>query len=211
MSLQNTTLSVFEHPYTPIPGYQINDYCFTRFKSVVDKSLGDCKRVFAFRVDLRFPTGVYVDESRVMDKFIASLKAKINHSRKKRLDVDPYARTTKLRYCWAREESVQSGQSHYHLFMLVNKNVFNSLGVFELGRDNMYNRLVEAWGSALGIGTYDAFGLVHIPNNHGYHLDQRSDGFYADLSLLLTRLSYLAKLETKENKCSRNSFGCSVS
>ncbi|MEA3172408.1 MAG: hypothetical protein QOI97_5356 [Pseudomonas sp.] len=45
---------------------------------------------------------------------------------------------------------------------------FNALGKFEPGRDNMFNRLVEAWASALGLSVEAVSGLVEIPPNPGF-------------------------------------------
>lgn len=47
----------------------------------------------------------------------------------------------------------QQGKPHYHVAILLNRDAFCSLGHFQPGRDNLFNRLVSAWGSALGLTT----------------------------------------------------------
>jgi hypothetical protein len=39
-------------------------------------------------------------------------------------------------------------------------------------RENIYSRIHAAWASALGMPIDDVNGLVHIPENAGYHLSQ---------------------------------------
>lgn len=165
-------------------------------------------RTFAFRVDLRFPSDWDFGDSsgnEPLERFFASLKAKILHNRKLRAEESEHAHSTALSYIWCREIG-EHGVPHYHLVILLNRDAFFKLGKFKLGRKNLFNLLVEAWASALGLLAKEAFGLVHIPENHAYKLtsddrDTFNDFFY--------RVSYLCKAETKHFGDGVHSFGTS--
>lgn len=97
----------------------------------------------------------------------------------------------------------QKGVPHYHLVIFVNHDAFNSLGKYELGRSNIYARLVEAWASALNIEDREALGLVEIPRNAHYPVT--ADDFNSQGDLFY-RASYMAKAATKV-RGNRHCFG----
>ena len=171
---------------------------------VMDASLNEHPRTFAARFDLRFPTGLKVlAEDRVIDRFISSLKAKIQHARRRAGRRAEYkVHQTSVRYVWGREIG-QRGRPHYHFVIFLNRDAFNSLGRYEQSRDNLYNRILEAWASALGIAVEGAIGLPHFPRNAIVRInardpDSQDEFFY--------RASYMAKAATKMIG-RRHSFG----
>ncbi|MNU38763.1 inovirus Gp2 family protein [uncultured Pseudomonas sp.] len=182
-----------------------------RLQQTMQCALAQYPRVFAFRVDLRLPMGIqppdYAYTNEVIERFIGSFKAKIKHNRSMARQSNPYAHDSKVRYVWAREQG-QHGKPHHHLAILLNYDAFNSLGKFELGRDNMFNRLGEAWASALGLSVEAVGGLVEIPNNPYYHL-HRDD--LVGQALFFHRTSYLCKSATKAFGDGSHGFGCSRS
>ena len=182
-----------------------------RLQQTMQCALAQYPRVFAFRVDLRLPMGIqppdYAYTNEVIERFIGSFKAKIKHNRSMARQSNPYAHDSKVRYVWAREQG-QHGKPHHHLAILLNYDAFNSLGKFELGRDNMFNRLGEAWASALGLSGEAVGGLVEIPNNPYYHL-HRDD--LVGQALFFHRTSYLCKSATKAFGDGSHGFGCSRS
>ncbi|AOX99694.1 hypothetical protein BJP62_04020 [Jeongeupia sp. USM3] len=89
---------------------------------------------------------------------------------------------------------------------MLNEDAFCALGQFELGRDNMFNRLCEAWGSALGIPVEAAAGLVEVPQNPCYHLHR--DGMVG-VDDFFYRTSYLCKAATKVFGDGVHGFGAS--
>lgn len=170
---------------------------------VMNASLDEHPRTFAFRVDLRLPRGLQdFKEDRLIDSFISSLRAKVRHARKKSQLTNPKTHDTSVRYAYTREVG-QKGVPHYHLVIFVNHDAFNSLGKYELGRSNLYARLVEAWASALNIETRDALGLVEIPRNAQYPV---TAGGFNSQDDLFYRASYMAKAATKV-RGSRHCFG----
>lgn len=177
-------------------------------RRVVYAALQEYGRVFAFRFDLRFPVGQdlpYVEGNLVMERFVSSLKAKIKHNRNKAREENPYAHDSTVRYVWCREYG-KHGVPHYHMAILLNYDAFCTLGVYELGRDNLFNRLHEAWASALGLSIESAVGLVELPESPFYQL-RRED--QEKLSDFFFRLSYLCKAATKYYGNGVHAFGTS--
>jgi hypothetical protein len=182
-----------------------------RLQQVLQASLQDYARVFAFRVDLHFPYGfAYQDESyanAVVERFIASLRAKVGHNRAMASRTRSGVHRTNIRFVWVREFGI-TGEPHYHLLILMNADAFSSLGDFVLGRDNMYNRVVEAWGSALGVPCDDIETLVHFPENPVYWLRR---GDLESYQALFYRASYFCKADTKRYPDRGHAFGYSRS
>lgn len=182
-----------------------------RLDWTVCKMFDEYPRVFAFRFDLRFPAAIdlhgYTYTNQVIDRFLESFKAKIRHNRLKAGSSGTYSHDSKVRYVWAREVGYL-GKPHYHFLILLNRDAFHRLGKFELGRDNIFNRLVEAWASALGLSLDECSGLVHIPENPTYNL--RRDDEQGQRELFF-RASYLCKAATKAYGDGQHGFGCSRS
>ncbi|VVP01648.1 hypothetical protein PS838_02854 [Pseudomonas fluorescens] len=186
----------------------IREY-LNRLYLTMERALTQYSRVFAFRVDLRLPSETelpdYAFTNEVIERFIESFKAKIKHNRSQARQLNKYAHDSTVRYVWARELG-QHGKPHYHLAILLNRDAFTALGKYEIGRDNMFNRLVEAWASALGLSVEAVSGLVEIPNNPSYPMNRddpvgQEEFFY--------RASYLCKSATKVFGDGSHGFGCS--
>lgn len=182
-----------------------------RLQQTMARALAEYPRVFAFRIDLRLPTETqlpdYAFTNEVIERFIASFKAKIKHNRSQARQLNKYAHDSKVRYVWAREHG-EHGKPHHHLAILLNRDAFTALGKFEAGRENMFNRLVEAWASALGLSVEAVKGLVEIPTNPFYYLNRdRPEGQAA----FFHRTSYLCKSATKVFGDGSHGFGCSRS
>ncbi|PTU00118.1 inovirus Gp2 family protein [Pseudomonas sp. HMWF031] len=210
----NTNLTLhYEDTYQDFPvqvekGPFIIEY-LNRLNQTVERALTQYPRVFAFRFDLRLPAELELSENahtnEVIGRFIESFKAKIKHNRHKARQLNKYAHDSNVRFVWAREQG-QHGKPHHHLAILLNYDAFNALGKFELGRDNMFNRLVEAWASALCLPVEAVSGLVEIPNNSYYHL-RRDD--LTGQSKFFHRASYLCKSATKGFGDGHHGFGAS--
>lgn len=181
----------------------------SRLQQTMQCALAQYPRVFAFRIDLRFPTGIQLPGSvytnQVIERFIESFKAKIAHNRSHARQLNKYAHDSKVRYVWARELG-EHGKPHFHLAILLNRDAFTALGKFEVGRDNMFNRLVEAWASALGLSGDAVRGLVEVPPNPCYHLNRGEPGGQAEF---FHRTSYLCKAATKVFGDGSHGFGAS--
>jgi len=180
-----------------------------RLKQTIDRALAQYRRVFAFRVDLRFPANQQLPAdaftNEIMSRFIESFKAKIAHNRRRALDVDKYAHECVVRYVWVREIG-ESGRPHYHLLILLNGDAYCALGSFTSKQRNTCHRLEEAWASALGLPVAAVDGLVHIPDDPTYKLRR---GDQQGMNDLFHRASYLCKAATKSYGNWQHGFGCS--
>ncbi|WP_422981228.1 inovirus Gp2 family protein [Undibacterium sp. Ji50W] len=180
-----------------------------RLHQTISRAMNQYSRVFAFRFDLRFPSDMnhsaFNYENEVIDRFIESFKAKIRHNRQMAFRENKYAHDSVVRYVWTREVG-QLGRPHYHVAILLNYDAFCSLGRFSTGRENMFNRLNDAWASALGLSPDAVTGLVEIPQNPYYHL-RRDDN--ASIAEFFYRASYLCKSATKVFGSGGHGFGAS--
>lgn len=209
---ENTNLSLYRLPeYGGFPvqvksGPLVENY-LQRLEQVLDLSLSNYGRVFAFRFDLRFPLGMHSgwNDEQCIDRFVASFKAKIKHNRMQAVLNNGQAHDSKVRYVWCREVG-KHGLPHYHFVMLLNNDAFSSLGTFEYGRSNIFNRLHEAWASALRLDEDKVKGLVEFPSDARYLL-RRDDP--ATSEAFFYRCSYLCKSATKEYGDGRHNFGFS--
>ena len=176
-----------------------------KLHAVTLKALAAHHRTSALRFDLHLPSDYhYVNHDRLIDRFIESLKAKIRYSREKAKQQGRYAHDTDVRYVWAREYN-QDGKEHYHFVLFLNYDAIRGWGLFKVGRQNLFNRVLEAWHSALGItnGSQLIWPLVHVAENGVYKLDTNVP---ISINVFFTRASYLAKVATKQSG-RRHSFG----
>jgi hypothetical protein len=211
---QNTNLHLhYEESYLGFPvqigkGPLIVEYLDSLY-STMQRSLNEHPRSFAFRADLRFPWDIdpspYLASNAVVERFIESFKAKIRHNRDTAKRKYGNAHETAVRYVWAREIGT-SGRPHFHFAILLNNDAFFTVGKFQLGRENVFNRLHEAWASALGLSISSVVGLVEIPKGFGYHLHRDDPKNLADF---FYHASYLCKAATKVYGNGCHGFGSS--
>jgi hypothetical protein len=190
-----------------VKGPFISEYLH-RLHCTMNRALDHYREVFAFRFDLRLPANHFPGsayENQLIDRFIESFKAKIKHNRQMARRGKPYAHDSVVRYVWAKEVGHRS-RPHYHLAILLNKDAFCAVGAYEPGRDNMFNRLHEAWASALGLPVSAVSGLVHFPDNACYFLRRDDQGSTADF---FYRASYMCKAATKAYGNGGHGFGSS--
>lgn len=186
----------------------ISEY-LNRLHCTINRTLNQYREVFAFRFDLRLPANHIPNglayENELIDRFIESFKAKIKHNRQMARKRNPHAHDSAVRYVWAKEVG-HRGRPHYHLAILLNKDAYCAIGAYAPGRDNMFNRLHEAWASALGLPGNTVSGLVHIPVNAYYFLRRDDQGSIADF---FYRASYMCKAATKAYGNGGHGFGSS--
>jgi hypothetical protein len=180
-----------------------------RMATVIENAIAEHPRTFAVRVDLRLPCGHGDAKADIMSRFTDSLKSQIRadlYRRDKRGRVHP----CRLRYVWVKERN-NSPAPHFHVVLLLNHDTYHTLGDFsaESGR-NMASRIKKAWASAVGMTQGECAGLVEFPKNPTYRLNINADDFEVNKAALIRRLSYFAKLHTKEFSCRARSFGCSL-
>ncbi|GHC16680.1 hypothetical protein GCM10010082_04530 [Kushneria pakistanensis] len=114
------------------------------------------RTTFTFRVDLRFPDAMprlrMHDDNAVLARFFRFFFYELRKADTK------YAPSP--RYLWAREQA-DSDKPHYHLMFLLNKDAYDSLGIFSpdkngtYSRQNLYHRMMRSWLKAMGFAADD--------------------------------------------------------
>lgn len=177
----------------------------------IHSALQNSSRIFAVRVDLRFPessfpAGYEVLSNCHLQTFIKAFRRRLQkHSDEKRR-LQQRVHKMVFGYVWTRECGPESGKPHYHLLLLLNGHSFNKLGSFSDSYENLYNRIRESWAEALGRGVCKVRAGVFFPENGQYKLEPNEPDVLADL---FRRASYLAKVSTKDFHGGCHVFGSS--
>ncbi|MEQ3513522.1 inovirus Gp2 family protein [Pseudoalteromonas sp. BZB3] len=195
----------------PTLGNQNNPLVVSHLESInstINKAIKEHTRTLAVRVDLRLPTNFIEDNNDVMKRFSASLLAKVKHWEKKKTELGIRIHSSNVRIVWAREQD-SAQLHHYHVLLLFNKDTYFTLGRYDLSHDNLYSRIVTAWASALKVFAVDIQTLVHFPNNPTYFINANCTQFTEQFNALFHRVSYFAKVRTKQFGEGHRTFGCS--
>ena len=122
----------------------------------------------AFRIDLHFPDAMprlpMHDNNDVLTRFFRFFFYELEKANTKYPPIP--------RYLWAREQAY-SNKPHYHLMLLLNKDAFDSLGIFSpdndgtYSRQNLYHRMMRSWLKAMGFNADDSrfHQLVNVSKN----------------------------------------------
>lgn len=187
----------------------LSPYYLDRILTVINRALADQPRTLAIRFDLHLPYGYGDVGSDLMTKFVESLKAQIKADLYRRAAQGKRVHDCNLRHIWVRERC-DSDSPHFHVVVFLNHDTYHTLGAYaDEQRRNMASRIRKAWASALRRLPKAILGLVHFPTNPTYSLNVNAHDFMATKADLFRRLSYFAKLETKEYGIHSRSFGCS--
>lgn len=178
------------------PKYQLVTEYLEKVHGVIDAAMKDHPRTFAVRLDLRCdaPTKELTEGNSVMQRFKDELDRRITYRQEKKAAQGKRVPKSVVRWVWAREQK-SSDSPHFHVLLLLNRDVFYSLGDYRPGSAGLLNMIRSVWKSALGIPPDLNPGLIHVPDNPEYHLVTSNQ--YADLPSLFFRASYLCKVETK--------------
>jgi len=173
----------------------------------IQSALVDYGKVLALRLDLHFPN-FYIKPASIsrsfMSRFIDSFKAMVK-SLKHRTELEGIRfHDSEVHYSWVREIGDRYKNEHFHLVLYLNGQTFKALGAVDIAAPGLYGMVSRAWASALRLTLTQAQGLVHAPEDGTYYL--RRGYSYSDL---FTRVSYFAKVKTKEYQGCRHAFGCS--
>lgn len=204
----NTNLSRWHNEeYNGMPVLTGNGPCITEYlhktHQVINTHLAYHNRVFAIRLDLRFPSFVNTEcySSDVMNRFICSFRAKLKHAYQSALRQGRRGHEPGLRYLWARELG-QDGHPHYHLLLLLNRDAYFTLGDMRSSEGTLYSKLNSAWATALGIEEFDTRGLVNVAGTFHWKSGE-------DIGPLFQAASYMCKEHSKEFGIRQHAFGSS--
>jgi hypothetical protein len=170
-----------------------------KLSCTIMRSTKTYSKVFAVRVDLRFPQyyAPYDAETfsnEYLHHFIRALRCRLQHYKAGKQQAGQRVHNLKFEYVWAREYGPSSDRPHFHLLLLFNGNAFNSLGHFSNNHESLYNRIGESWGESLGIHVAEGCKFCHFPEIGQYLIDSKN---FDQVAQLFHRASYLAKVETK--------------
>lgn len=191
----------------------LNPLYLKRIESTIDKAIAEHPKTIAIRFDLRFLANIDIDsphyfynsDASVISRFFDHLKYRVNDD----LSTSGIY-LERLRYAWGREQD-QADKQHYHVFILLNMDNYNSLANDNILRHRLASKIQEAWCRAIGLPV-DVFRmLVHFPKHCVYyiHADRAPHEVEEDRAELIYRVSYLAKDKTKHYGNGYRSFGCS--
>ena len=167
-------------------------------------------RLLVVRADLHFPVERRYMTKRVMIEFWEKFQRCIAADMHKRRSQGVRVHSCRPGYAWVRERH-QTLNYHFHVAIFVNYNTYRSVGRFERWEGNLAARIRRAWALAIGLERDGAKGLVHFPENALHILDARAANLAHQYSVVFYRLSYLAKVYSKEFGDGQRNFGASRS
>lgn len=202
----NTNLTRFsDSHYRGLPVVQgnfplIEDYLESIYQAI-EGALQRHGRLFAVRVDLRFPTSYWPLEGQMLgndyyQRFTRKLRNSLSARDELRRQHGKRVHSYGLELLAAREFSVGEEKPHYHVLILLNGHAYKSLGDLSRCSDGLYTLIHEAWAYALRRDSIDCGGLAYIPEFAQYRINSTDDR--SGRGALFQRASYLAKERTKQ-------------
>ncbi|HAT2167751.1 TPA: inovirus Gp2 family protein [Citrobacter freundii] len=197
----------------------VNSYYMNRITEISDKAIEAHAKTSVFTFVLRLPeyrdTGDSIAcdsnlKAGLIERFTGALKSRIDAHQERRQRKGYQVYPTDLRYVWVREVG-QSGKSHYHIAVFVNKDTFNTLGDYSKRDNNLGSYISDAWLSALGLLDFPDYRTLVTFTNTPHYLERlRQDRFEQQRQELLSHLGYFAKERTKQYSKEERSFGGSI-
>jgi hypothetical protein len=190
----------------------LNAYHMQRLEALLEYALSESSRILAFMVSLNLPVhGAHSgDDPEVITRFVLSVNAQFKAYMVRRKKAGKRVYPCRLLYAWAREFGEKNGNKHYHVLMLVNREVFRKTMLdfrTEPERHGLLTKMIyKAWFRALGYK-----GSKRVPvtmPTRAYEINRHSfDRKYYEIAL--GHFSYLAKEYTKITGDGYRNFGCS--
>ena len=177
-------------------------------------ALAEHPRTFIFRFDLHLPNtsscpdNPVCNDAKVISRFIDSFKSKVQWDLKDKCRRNVRVHPCTVRYIWIKERHI-ADKDHYPLAILLNKDTYSYLGNYNLPGDNLVNKVIESWASALSLDAMTVRSLVSFPNEPMYHLNKNKGQLDNVYNAAFYRLSYFAKSATKNYGDGSKNFGCS--
>jgi len=167
---------------------------------VFRKALQEYPRSLVIRFDLRMPEDFEGKQfgDRLMTRFVKSMREIIDADLARKERMNKRTHNCYMRFVWVREID-QSNNPHFHVVILLNRDVYRNLGKYGAIDENMANRINRAWASALKRKTAWYDGLVYFPKNCTYFLNfnEPIEVFLPKFKDCFRRVAYLAKIKTK--------------
>lgn len=197
------------------PGYPMVQNYLEKLWDVTSLARVTYNRVYAVRIDLRFPkAGVnpkLYGNNGCLKRFFANLQRELDSSLKY---------NTRVLYAWAREQK-SSEHPHYHVLLMLNGDAIRNIGDYRPSATggykakNLYHRIARSWAGAIGLFDELVEGLVHISTKPGsadiceYFIKTNESGAAALWDEMFHAASYLCKADTKNFAQRVHCFGSS--
>lgn len=197
-------------PLENCKGGFIGEY-LERLRCTINRAVQASSKVFAVRVDLRFPQyynpwGEEALSNEHLHVYIKTLRGKFRRRKNRMQKAGQRTHDMVFEYVWAREYGPMSNRPHYHLLLLFNGHAFNTLGHFSNEHESLFNYIGESWGAALGIHVAEGRKFTHFPEAGQYWIASRSSD---QVAMVFRRASYLAKVASKNFHDGYHVFGAS--
>jgi len=179
------------------------------FMNVIQDAVEEFPRTLAQRVDLRFSGNyLYGKSNKEVTRFLESLKAKLAVDCRKRNHLWDRNFRNRLRYIWVREVGKLNRRKHYHVLLLLNKDIYKGAGNFD--SDTSLAALIQqAWCSALSLDWEQHRHLVHFPKKGCCYLHGNSPNYMQEATDLLHNIDYMVKNYSKPYGDGYRSIGSS--
>ena len=200
----NSNLTIFHNQlFNGLPVYHkplVKEYLMS-IQHFLEMSLNEYSRLYVLRFDLRYPEKyVCFDSGFDITTFIARLNSRLEADLKRK----GKEHKCHMRYVWVKEKEY-SDNYHYHFAISLNKDVYFTKGKFDSSERNLSKMIQEAWESVIGNCIPGQSGLVHFCENGDYWINDKGDKYKE----CFERLSYLAKIETKNFGTGQKNLGSS--
>lgn len=193
--------------------YTYNPHYEERIQQTIESALLRHPRLSCIFTVLHFPVrGDSRQDAAVISRFFETLKYQIRSWMVGKSALGKRVHPTTLQYVWVREFGGITGNKHYHVLLLLNKDTFYTLGQYSAPQEgalSLANLIQKAWCSALNLPWYpqNASLVAFPPRLPCMHIDKHTNE--QDQHQIFQRARYMAKESTKYSGDGERSFGCS--
>lgn len=178
------------HSYSINTGKNYDLGCYKKVLQKIEDTLNTMlkyhSKIMVVRFDIRFPYSISIEKySEFVSDFDYNLKRKLKRER----IIGGHRVDAKTIYV---EEQKTGEHPHYHFVVIVNANAKNKYYDIMQTTNELWMKTVNSYET----------GLVDYCNNYknGIIIDRNSDNFNASYNEVFYQLSYLAKVQSKENR-----------
>lgn len=191
--------------------------------AVMKQAVSRHRRSFVLLFILRFPYGYSIPANGCITRFMRSLRAQLEADLNARYRQTGKRVSCDLNFVWARERA-DSESCHFHVAIFLNRDAYHRAGSYSSPVStscefclspirpravSLRQRVSRAWAAAIGLNEEQVVGLVDYPDNEEHSLDEAHPDFPFAFFRLFARLSYYAKVRTKDYSVEADCYGSS--
>lgn len=172
----------------------------TKIDQVISWALEQSSKVYAVRLDLRFPknyelSGLGDFSNEPIQRFFKFLRKRLDSHCQGKPELGLRRHPHNLIGLWSREYDRGHTRPHFHVLIILNGNAFRAIGDISAGGSPLYRMVDESWLSALRCPGFGLDRLVHVCESGQYRM-HRDD--HDRVNALFRRVSYMAKVRDKD-------------